>query len=71
MAKPPVYFGHLMPEDEHALDDIMAELRRQFAALGPGQFFTAKFGKDPRGRITSKTVAITPPQVFPVRVNGS
>lgn len=66
----PVYFGHLMPADEQALEDIMQELRRQFAALGPGQYFEGKFGRDQRGRITGKSVAIKPPQIFPVRVDG-
>lgn len=67
MAQRPTYFGKLMPADEQALDDIMEELRRQFAALGPGQWFEGKFGRDQHGRITDKSVAIRPPQIFPVK----
>lgn len=67
MAKDPIYFGHLLPDDEQALEDIMDSLRRQFAALGPGQWFEGKFGRDQHGRITDKSVAIKPPQIFPVK----
>lgn len=63
--------GRLMPADEQALQDIMAELRRQFATLGAGQWFEGKFGRDQHGRITERSVSIRPPQVFPVRTNGS
>ena len=59
--------GHLMPEDERAIADITEELRRQFARLGPGQWFEGKFGRDQSGKITSRSVAIKPPQIFPVR----
>ena len=66
----PTYFGKLMPADEQALAEITDELRRQFAALGPGRYFEGRFGRDQHGRITKRSVAIKPPEIFPVRIDG-
>ena len=65
--------GHLMPDDEEAWKDICEALRPQIAALGSGQFFEMKVGREQArpgetvGRITERSVTIRPPQIHPVK----
>lgn len=59
--------GHLIPEDERALEDIVEALREQLSCLAPGQWFEARIGREQDGRISPRSVAIKPPHVYPVR----
>lgn len=49
--KSPVYFGHLMPEDESALERMIERMREQVAALEDGSSFTLRVSRVPvKGR---------------------
>lgn len=65
--------GRLMPDDEEAWRDICEALRPQIAALGSGQYFEMKVGReqarpgDSIGKITEQSVTIRPPLIHPVK----